>query len=101
MNGQVALGVAEAAEMLVRGRDRVLGHETEGTYLPEEIALGRDGDVRRPALAADVEPADDGDRDAPELAGDELGSRRDLVGDRDHGRVQLVAVRVALALEVR
>ena len=56
--------------------------------------------VSRRALAGDVEAAHDRGRDPVELAHHELRRARDLVGDRDHGRVQLVADAVALAFEV-
>ena len=44
-----------------------------------------------------VEAAEDGDRNAVELAHDELRGGGDLVRDRDHRRVELVAGRVAFA----
>src|SRR5437763_112173 len=68
--------------------------------LAEEIGLGRDDDVRAPAVAAYVEAADDRDGDAVELAEHELRRPGDLVREGDPGRLQLVAVLISLAREV-
>ena len=56
---------------------------------------------RRRAVAGDVEPPDDRGRDPLGLPHHELRGGRDLVGERDHGRVQLVAGRVVLAARGR
>ena len=62
---------------------------------PEEVALGRHHELARAALAARVDAADDGCRHAVGLPHHELRGTRELVGDRDHRRVELVAGRVA------
>ena len=71
-----------------------------GSALAEEVSLGRDDEVAAGALAAQVEPAHDRCRVAVGLAHHELGGARELVGDRDLGRLKLVADAVALAGEV-
>src|SRR5207248_6835912 len=68
--------------------------------LAEQIRLGWDDEVDRHAVPADVEAAHDRDRNAVELAEDELCRTCDLVRQGDTGRVQLVAGRVAFADEV-
>src|SRR5690242_17715887 len=69
-------------------------------FLAEEIRLGRDDDVGATAVPAYVEPAHDRDRDAVELAEDQLCCPGDLVRDCDPCRMQLIAGRIALAREV-
>src|SRR5438045_2844412 len=66
----------------------------------EQVALARDDQLAGAALAREVEAADDRGRDLRELAHRELGGAGDLVGDGDHRRVELVAGRVATALQV-
>src|SRR5665647_1515431 len=68
--------------------------------LTEEIALGRDRDLAGAAVAAEVEPAHDRHGDPVELARDELRRARELVGDGDDGRAQLVSHRIALPLQI-
>src|SRR5213593_2306387 len=68
--------------------------------LREEVALGRHDQVPRSALATRVDPSQDRDRHSVELAHDQLGRPGDLVRDRDDGRAQLVAVRIARTLQV-
>src|SRR2546423_6513742 len=97
MHREVALGVAAFAQQRIRGLDGIGRHEPT---LTEEIALRWDRDVRREALAANVEAADDRHRDTGELAGDEVRRRRDLVRDGDDGVLKLVADRIVLAREV-
>src|SRR5262245_39114794 len=60
----------------------------------EEIVPGRHDQIRGRAGAGDGDPADDRSRDPLGLAHDQLRRRRDLVGERDHGGVELVARRV-------
>ena len=52
------------------------------------------------AVACDLEPADDRGRNSVDLAHHELGGARDLVGDGDLRRMQLVADPVARAAQV-
>ena len=68
--------------------------------LAEEVALRGDHDVVATARPAQVDAADDGGRDPVRLAHDELRRAGELVGDRDLGRVQLVADAVADPAEV-
>ena len=67
--------------------------------LPEQVGLGRDDEVGGRLVAGDVEAAHDGDRDAVELAEDELRRSGDLVGEGDARRVELVARGILLAVE--
>src|SRR5579884_461987 len=68
--------------------------------LAEQVAVGGHDDVPCLPVAGGRHASDDGDRDPVQLSHRELRGGGELVGDRDHRRVQLVARRVALALEV-
>ena len=66
--------------------------------LTEEIRLGRDDDVCATAVAAHVEAADDRDRNAVELAEDELGRSGDLVSDGFCATIRCLRLRSLLQL---
>src|SRR4051794_13779781 len=66
----------------------------------EEVCLGGHDEVARGAAAGDRKAADDCDRDALDLAHRQLGGRRDLVGDRDQRRMELVAEGIVLPSQV-
>src|SRR5207237_6241363 len=68
--------------------------------LAEEVALCRHHEVTRAALACKCRTTDGRGRYSGRLAEHKLGRRGKLVGDGDHGRVQLVPRGVTLTLEV-
>src|SRR4051794_16763493 len=73
-----------------------------GVYpgLSEEIALRGHHEIGGAPVSCGFDPPDDRSRNPVRLAHHELGSRRDLVGDRDHRRLELVATRVSRTPEV-
>src|SRR5690242_13169998 len=79
-----------------------LSHSQCGTESrsAKEVPLGGHDQVARGPFAAGVDSTDHRGRDSGRLAEDELGRRGQLVGNRDHRRVEPVAGGITLTLEV-
>ena len=90
--------------------DRLVGEGPDGASQPDRRlprlggAQGEPVQLRRPhqglrppAVVVEREAANDGDRDAPALALDQLGGGRELVGDGDLGDLEDLPVRVRAA----
>src|SRR5713101_9771285 len=60
-------------------------------FSAKEVALGRQNELPSRSVAPWRVAADHGRGDALRLAHDQLGRSRELVGDRDLGRAELVA----------
>src|SRR5436190_13734974 len=70
---------------------RRFGVSCVNRLLAEEVELGLDHELLRRPVALDSQPAHEDDRDSFRLPAREVGCGRDLVGDRNSGRTQLVA----------
>ena len=85
----------------VDGLNMIVPHGEKASTSPaKEVAVRRHHERARGALPRDVQAANDRDRNSIGLAHHELGCARELVGDRDLRRLELVADAVTRTAEV-